>query len=171
MSSMILRVAGADETPDVIEKGFILEVVMKHGDWWSEIKKGVPLLVLEGGRVGGKITFKEEHNYGSLGGIEAKLERASGGKYKLLVGGPFKRALTVKIKDASDNPRQRLKIRLTGSPGAIDWAETQGAVVRSSEAEVTLFRVKAKRFLDDAKKHGCEILEILDHATGASVSL
>jgi len=96
------RTANAKEAdPDVLNEGDELLIHMKHGDWWSEIKRGVPLTVTEAGKVGGKVRFKEKYDImRSDKGMEAKVERAKGGMFKLvLLNDPFRRALTVKRKE------------------------------------------------------------------------
>ena len=94
--------AEPEEKPEAVEKGTVFLVHMKHGNWWSEIKRGVPLIITEGGAVGGRVKFKEQYDImRSDNGMEAVLEAVKGktGMYKLtLTNDRFRRALTVKLK-------------------------------------------------------------------------
>jgi hypothetical protein len=47
------------QASEAIPKGTQFEVVMKHGDWWSEMRKGSILVAQDAGTFGAPLTFKE----------------------------------------------------------------------------------------------------------------
>lgn len=82
-----------------IPKGTVFEVVMKHGDWWSEMRRGAQVEAKEDGKYGSPMKFS--HFGWAQGGWEMTPTK-SGGKIKLMGDPRFKRALTVKVVEKSD---------------------------------------------------------------------
>ncbi len=87
------RFLAAEDPGEAIPKGTVFEVVMKHGDWWSEMRKGVQLETLEEGTYGTPIKFREK-GWGQ--GAFALTPIKEKGKIRLK-GQSFGRALTVKL--------------------------------------------------------------------------
>lgn len=57
MSTMVERVAARFKAAQGLSKGDTLEVVMKRGNWWPEMRKGVKLVVKD--VQGDKLTVNE----------------------------------------------------------------------------------------------------------------
>jgi hypothetical protein len=91
IAQVSLAIKSANES---IPKGTMFEVVMKHGDWWSEMRKGVVLEAAEDGQYGKPLAIKHA---GWAQGNFSMLPTKEGAKIKLTSSGPFKRALTVRI--------------------------------------------------------------------------
>ena len=91
--TLIARVA-ARFASDTLSKGDVLEVWMKRGNWWSEMRRGVHLEVKD---VQGD-TVTVNHYGWAVGGWDMKLPSGQdlSGKFKLDGNDKFHRSLVVK---------------------------------------------------------------------------
>jgi hypothetical protein len=78
---------------DTLAKGDVLEVWMKRGDWWSEMRRGVKLEVKD---VQGDTVRVQHQGWAEGKGWEMKLAEQKDGKFILEDTGRFKRSLVVK---------------------------------------------------------------------------
>jgi hypothetical protein len=79
---------------DTLAKGDVLEVWMKRGDWWTEMRRGVKLEVKD---VQGDTIRVQHHGWADGRGWEMKLAPGQkDGKFTLEDTGRFKRSLVVK---------------------------------------------------------------------------
>jgi hypothetical protein len=91
--NIIARVA-ARFASDTLAKGDLLEVWMKRGDWWTEMRRGVKLEVKD---VQGDTVRVQHQGWAEGKGWEMKLAPGTkGGKFTLEDTGKFKRSLVVK---------------------------------------------------------------------------
>lgn len=91
--NIIARVA-ARFASDPLTKGDLIEVWMKRGDWWTEMRRGVKLEVKD---VQGDTVRVQHQGWADGRGWEMKLAPGQkGGKFTLEDTGKFKRSLVVK---------------------------------------------------------------------------
>jgi hypothetical protein len=88
---------GADDPADTISQGDVFIVQMKHGDWWTEMRKGVKMKALESGKLGEPIEVLDLTFAGfRKDGIPMTFTKLKDGKYRMTDADPSrKRALTV----------------------------------------------------------------------------
>ena len=92
--TIISRVSSRFVASSSLTKGDLLEVVMKRGDWWTEMRRGVQLEVKE---VNGD-TVKVNHHGWATSGWDMKLPPGQdlSGKFKLDGNDRFRRSLVVR---------------------------------------------------------------------------
>lgn len=85
---------------DKIKVGTILLVWMKRGDWWTEIKRGVPLIVTEVGE--NKVRVKEQYDIMRKEGWEMTVSpHKDPSKLNLSANDKYGRSLVVTIKEGN----------------------------------------------------------------------